>query len=253
MHKSIRKINFNRLMAPGPRSTLNPYRIPFGTSAFKTSRNFHNKLLKQLVFCVVLVLLVIMIKNINTPFTNRAEELIETSINQEFDIRNSFGTIIKYAQEIPKIPDRVVSVFQTNENNILEMNLIAPVYGEIVSNFGESYDPILNQNTFRRGIDILILDNETVKSIADGEIIEVGEGSALGKYIKVKHANELISIYGNFTAITVLKGQKVQQGQTIGEMHKKTKGEDSFLYFELWKQGEVVDPVGYIRFDKRIL
>ena len=228
-------------------------RIPLGTNPYKKSKNYYNKLLKQLALCIVLVLLVLMIKNINTSFTNRAEELIETSLNQEFDIRNSFGKIIKYAQEIPKMPDRVVNVFQSNENSPLDIDLIPPVHGEIVSNFGENYDAVLNLNTFQRGIDILIIESETIKSIADGEIIEVGEGSASGRYIKVQHNDELFSIYGNFSAVTVLKGQKVKQGQPIGEIHTSNEGGSSFLHFELWKQGEVVDPVEYIKFDKRIL
>lgn len=255
MNKSIRKINLDRLKIRRPSTTVNPYSVHNPKVYQNKSKDFYNKTLRQVALCIVLVLLVILIKNINTPLTDKTEELIKSSLVREFDVKKSFDKVIRYVKEIPSIPDKVVNVFQTNEEpDQTSVKMIPPINGEIVSDFGENVDPILNQKTFQRGIDILVSENQIIKSIGEGEVVEIGLGNSLGKYIKIKHDEEFFSIYGNCSAITVSQGQKVKQGQPIAEIHTTSGSSTSNLFhFELWVEGNVVDPTSYIQFEKRIL
>ena len=257
MNKSFGKIHINRLKSRKSPIHTSPYN-QYGPSNFENSygrkKDFYKKTLRQLAFCIVIVLLVILIKTINTPITNKTEEWIDTSLKQEFDLKNSMGKVIKYAREIPELPKRIVSVFQPiNEINDSSMNFVPPVNGKIVSYFGESIDPILNQKTFQRGIDILITESQTIKSIADGEVVEIGQGGSLGSYIKIKHSDELFSIYSNCSIITVEQSQKVSKGQSIAEYNISADKSNPYFHFELWVDGNVVDPLKHIQFDKRIL
>ncbi|QXM05765.1 M23 family metallopeptidase [Crassaminicella indica] len=214
--------------------------------------SFYKKFLKQIVLCILIVLLVILMKNIHSPITNKTTEMIKISLTKEMDIKKSIRGVIKYAKEIPKMPEKVVNVFSDfSGKKDLQMEFAVPVKGDIISDYGEKVDPISNIKTFQRGVDILIDKDKNIKAIADGEIIEIGEGKSLGKYVKVKHSHNIISLYADCSDIQVKKGQKVKKGEIIAKIYRHNT--NAYLHFELWVDGKVVDPEKYIPFDRKIL
>ena len=69
----------------------------------------------------------------------------------------------------------------------------------------------------------------------------------LGKIILIKHKDSIISIYGRISEIKVVKGERVQAGQVIGNVEKSFINEDgrkkqNYLHFELRKGTESLDP-----------
>ncbi len=255
MKKSLRKTNFNRLKIRKPLihkdsyRPKSPYRLPKNRG-----KEFYKKTLRQVGLCVVVVLLVILIKNINTPITNKTQDLLKTSLSQEFNFKTSFKKVLNYAKETPNVADKVISVFTNQESTKkISMSMTPPVNGEIVSFFGEKEDPILNQKTFQRGLDISVSENQKVKSIAKGEVVEVGQGNSLGKYIKIKHNEDFFAIYGNCKEIDVQIGEIVTLGQPVAKVYSTIDGNNKPFHFELWVEGNVVDPIEYIQFDKKAL
>lgn len=241
MNKSYRKINFKR-------QKKNPHLMS------DRKGNFYKKILKQIALSIIIVLLVILIKNINSPITNKAAEVMKTSLEEKTDIKKSLKQVIRYAKEIPQMPNKVVSVFNNFSGDKNEgMDFITPLDGEIISNYGESIDPILKTKTFQRGIDILASKNRDIVAVASGKVVEIGESKSLGKYVKIEHDNGIFSFYGNCSEITVNKDYQVKQGEKIGAIGKDSENQTAYLHFELWIDGKVVDPMGYINFDKKIL
>lgn len=214
---------------------------------------FYKKFLKQCIICMLIAILGIGIKNIHLPIANRTTEMIKISLTKEMNVKKSFKEVATYVKKIPKMPEKAVSVFNTiSGKKNLEMRFIAPIYGEIISNYGEQIDPLSNKKTFQRGVDLSIKQDENINAIADGEIIEIGEGK-LGKTIKVRHSKDIFSLYGNCSEIKVKKGQKVKRGESIANIHKSSEKSYAYLHFELWMNGRVVDPTQYISFGKKIL
>lgn len=245
MNKSYRKINLNRqkILNRSKRQNYN-----------NRANQFYKRTLKQIVLCIFIVLLVIFMKNINASITNKTTEAIKISLTKEINFKKSIKQIMAYGKEIPQISNKVTNVFNafSKEKNS-SIKFIVPLEGEIISNYGESTDPILNIKTFQRGVDILVNKDKSIVSVADGEIIQTGEGKSLGKYIKVKHTNNMVSFYANCSDIKVKKGQMVKQGEEIAIIHKPNESENTYLHFELWMEGKVVDPTRYIPFDRKIL
>ncbi|QEK12298.1 M23 family metallopeptidase [Crassaminicella thermophila] len=245
MNKLYRKINSNRQKISNhvKRKNYN-----------NRGSQFYKRTLKQIVLCILIVLLVIFIKNINSPITNKTKDVIKISLTKEINLKKSIKQIMVYVKEIPKMHNKVTNVFNafSKETNS-SIKFIVPLKGEIISNYGESRDPILNIKTFQRGVDILVNKDESIVSVADGEIIQIGEGKSLGKYIKVKHKNNMVSFYANCSHVKVKKGQIVKKGEEIATIYKPNKNENTYLHFELWKEGKVVDPTKYIPFDRKIL
>ena len=70
----------------------------------------------------------------------------------------------------------------------------------------------------------------------------------LGKIILIKHKDAIISIYGRINEIKVVKGERVEAGQVIGNVEKSFINEDgtekkqNYLHFELRKGTESLDP-----------
>ncbi|WP_129596875.1 M23 family metallopeptidase [Anaerophilus nitritogenes] len=217
-------------------------------------KNFYSRILKKIILSIIIVLLIICIKNMNTPLTNKVTDIIKTSLNHEINIKNAAKKVVIYTKKIPKVPDKVVSVFDNlskSENS--KYNFVVPVKGNIISNYGENIEPVLNTKTFQRGVDVAVKEKEDIVCIGDGEVVEVKEGESLGKYIKIKHNTNIFSLYGNCSEVYAKKGEKIQKGQIIGIIHKPKEVENTYLHFELWVDGKVVDPTTYIPFDKKML
>ncbi|MFZ5969540.1 MAG: peptidoglycan DD-metalloendopeptidase family protein [Bacillota bacterium] len=241
------------IKAPKIRPYASNMRYSYGNRV-PTGTNFYRKLLKQILICIVIVLMVILIKSISTPFTNKTVDLMKESLNHQTDIKNTSKNIIKYAKELPQIPNKVASVFNTmGTEKISDIRFVTPIQGEIISSFGEKTDSVFNNNGFQRGVDILIDESKDVLSASEGVVAEIGEGKNLGKFIKIKHNEELYTFYSKCSLITAEKGQQVKAGEKIAEMHKESNENNSFLHFEVWLNDKVVDPAKYIPFGKSIL
>lgn len=113
---------------------------------------------------------------------------------------------------------------------------------------------ILYENTYMQnsGIDYTADKTFDITSILDGMIINVGEDELLGKYVEIRHSNDMISMYQSLSEITVKKDDTVKQGHIIGKSGKNninTKLENQ-LHFELSYKGQYVNPEEY--FNKKV-
>ena len=107
---------------------------------------------------------------------------------------------------------------------------------------------IFYENTYiqNSGIDYKLKETFDIMSILDGTVIEVTDNEILGKTIKIKHENDLISIYQSLSEVNVKKDDIVSRGQIIGKSGTcKLYSNDYNLHFELYYQGKTVDPEKY--------
>ena len=78
----------------------------------------------------------------------------------------------------------------------------------------------------------------------DGTVIEVEDTELLGKSVKIRHDNELISVYQSLKDVTVKKDDTITQGQKIGTSGTSILNQelDNHLHFEMYLQGRIIDP-----------
>ena len=109
-------------------------------------------------------------------------------------------------------------------------------------------------NTYMQnsGVDYGLDDIFDVVSILDGIVMEVTDDDIMGKTVKIKHSNDLISVYQSLGDVFVKVNDEIVQGTVIG-----TSGESNVspelsrhLHFELYYKGSVVNPENY--YDKKI-
>ena len=173
------------------------------------------------------------------------DEIIEDSIFEETDqIDFQYGDPIKIDQ--PKVIRERYSKKSIRKSKKLsalkEKNLKSwdwPTDGKVISSFNKTAD--------KKGIEILGMEGQEIRSVAKGKVIYVGEDLAgYGKLTIIKHENKVLSVYGNQQAILVTEGQTVQAGQTIGTMGSSESDEVKLL-FEIRKEGESINPIRFLK------
>lgn len=97
------------------------------------------------------------------------------------------------------------------------------------------------------GIDILVSDNEQVRSISDGEVVRVIRLPNQRHALLIKH-DTYIAVYGNIGMVeyTFNTGQKIAKGEVLGKV-KVDENQQHILHFEIWKGAENLDPEDYLR------
>lgn len=97
------------------------------------------------------------------------------------------------------------------------------------------------------GVDFASGSEFDVVSILDGTVMEVTDDEVMGKTIKIKHNNDLISVYQSMGNINFKKDDTITQGTIIGKSGENNISTDlgNHLHFELYYQGKVVNPEDY--------
>ena len=88
-----------------------------------------------------------------------------------------------------------------------------------------------------------------VSSTLAGTVIAAEWNDEDGYIIEIQHDNNLISIYKHNAKLLKRKGDKVSAGTPValvGNTGKNTTG--SHLHFELWHNGDPINPQTYIKF-----
>ncbi|MEY2963479.1 MAG: hypothetical protein RL754_740 [Bacteroidota bacterium] len=119
--------------------------------------------------------------------------------------------------------------------------LVAPINGIVTSAFDK------NSNHF--AVDLAAAKNSAIKAVYEGTVIFSDWSSETGHIIIVQHENNLISAYKHNSALLKKPGDFVKSGEAIaiiGNSGENTTG--PHLHFELWYEGEPIDPEDYIRF-----
>lgn len=98
----------------------------------------------------------------------------------------------------------------------------------------------------RQGIDIGGQRGAPVRAAADGMVVYSGNGLiGYGELIIVKHSDVYLSAYGHNQKRLVKEGDRVKAGQKIATMG--SSGTDRVeLHFEVRKQGQPIDPSGFL-------
>lgn len=125
--------------------------------------------------------------------------------------------------------------------SIRDLHFISPVDGYVTAEF--------DVRTEHYGIDLGAKDNAPVKSVLEGTVIQSDWTIKTGYVIAVQHTDDLISFYKHNSKLLKKAGDRVNAGEVvaiIGNSGELTTG--PHLHFELWAEGEPVDPRLYINF-----
>lgn len=162
--------------------------------------------------------------------SNTVDEVVEEDTSSEVPVVNTDPQIIRpYVNEAVKV---VKNYYDYQADS-------ASQEGSILY-YGDTY----MQNS---GVDYSMDSEFDVVSILDGTVMEVVDDEIMGKTIKIKHSNDLISVYQSMGSVEFKVNDTVTQGTIIGKSGENNVSKDlgNHLHFELYYQGNVVNPENY--------
>ena len=117
--------------------------------------------------------------------------------------------------------------------------------GRISSRFGRRNISVRG-NTFHVGVDIAAPSGTSVRSTQGGVVSRAGWVGSYGYAVYVDHPNGTQSRYAHLRRVAVYRGQRVQQGEVLGEVGSTGASTGPHLHFELRFNGYAADPLGYL-------
>jgi murein DD-endopeptidase MepM/ murein hydrolase activator NlpD len=121
-----------------------------------------------------------------------------------------------------------------------------PVRGVITSPYGERERPGSGDVEFHTGVDIATGPGNFIRATADGIVSFSGWNGGSGNLVVLEHGFGFSTLYCHNKENAVKVGQKIKRGDVIGYVGATGNATGPHLHYEIWKDGNPVNPNNYI-------
>ncbi|MEH7827309.1 peptidoglycan DD-metalloendopeptidase family protein [Gemmobacter denitrificans] len=135
----------------------------------------------------------------------------------------------------PAAPAKPVADLGATRSAASSAKLAMPVSGQIIRGYAKGKN---------EGIDIGAGAGTSVAAAGDGTVAAITKNTDGVPILVIRHADNLLTVYGGIDAVSVAKGATVKRGQPIAKVRA---GSPSFLHFEVRKGFDSVDPLKYLQ------
>ncbi|MDK8511720.1 M23 family metallopeptidase [Corynebacterium bovis] len=119
--------------------------------------------------------------------------------------------------------------------------IIKPAKGAFTSGFE------IRWGTMHKGVDIANSTGTPILAVEDGEVIDAGPASGFGQWVRIRHDDGTVTVYGHMETIDVSVGQHVTAGQKIAGMGSRGFSTGTHLHFEVHPNGgDAIDPLPWL-------
>lgn len=119
---------------------------------------------------------------------------------------------------------------------------VKPAEGSFTSGYA------MRWGTMHKGIDIANGIGTPIAAAQSGTVIDAGPASGFGNWVRIKHSDGTVTVYGHMSTINVTVGQQVQAGQKIAGIGNEGFSTGPHVHFEVYPtEGQAVDPVPWLR------
>ena len=165
------------------------------------------------------------------------------SLDAILDVNDVASSVITPGQ-ILLIPGAGLS--ENVRNRVLGQLFIAPARGGLSSPYGYRNDPFTGLRKFHNGIDIANGPGTPVLASMSGSVASVGYNGNYGRYVIMRHPDGFQTLYAHLARTHVSQGDRVRQGQQLGEMGNTGYSTGNHLHFSIFLNGTHVDPQEYL-------
>ncbi|CAM2926259.1 M23 family metallopeptidase [Skermania piniformis] len=113
---------------------------------------------------------------------------------------------------------------------------VVPARGTFTSAFGPRW------GTYHQGIDIANAIGTPIYAVAAGTVIDAGPASGFGLWVRIRHDDGTITVYGHMYDFFVSVGERVPAGMQIARIGNRGDSSGPHLHFEVIVDGQHVDP-----------
>ena len=118
---------------------------------------------------------------------------------------------------------------------------VMPTKGIFTSNFGYRW------GVLHAGIDLANSIGTPIYAVSDGVVIDSGPTAGYGMWVKLRHADGTVTLYGHVNTTLVSVGEQVMAGDQIATIGNRGNSTGPHLHFEVLLGGtERIDPVPWL-------
>lgn len=132
---------------------------------------------------------------------------------------------------------------------------VAPVPGELSSEFGLRSDPVRRKRRRRKrhkmhkGLDFIAQRGSHVHAAGPGIVVKAQVAGGYGRLVIIDHGGGLQTRYAHLQRFKVRKGQTVDAGRVVGDVGSSGRVTGPHLHFEVRLDGVAVPPADHVQFD----
>lgn len=141
----------------------------------------------------------------------------------------------RLAERVQTAADAQTSVQATGPGGGVQM-----LAGRITSGFG------LRGNARHNGLDIAAPIGTPIRVPLDGTVINSGPASGFGLWVRVRHSDGTITLYGHINRTLVKVGQRVSAGAAIAQVGNRGQSSGPHLHFEVITPGGSINPTPWL-------
>jgi len=149
----------------------------------------------------------------------------------------------KDSQRIAKESKRKIKARKQYSETQPRVDFIWPVNGRISSIFGLRRFFNEQERRAHSGLDIAAAEGTPIKAVADGTVIDTGDFFFSGNMIYIDHGQGIVSLYAHLSKISVKPGDKIKQGQIIGNVGQTGRVTGPHLHFAIYANQTLIDPI----------
>jgi murein DD-endopeptidase MepM/ murein hydrolase activator NlpD len=109
---------------------------------------------------------------------------------------------------------------------------IKPVAGQFTSGFGARW------GTTHYGIDIAAPTGTPIRAVTAATVIEAGPATGFGLWMRLRHHDGTVTVYGHMNTIDRPTGTRVVAGEQIATVGARGQATGPHLHFEVWPHGQ---------------
>ena len=248
----------------------------------KKKEEILKKNLIQTIICIIALAAFVLINNINVPFTSNISKKINSILSYNIDFKSVYKDVETFARdsgiftsgksedsdEPEEMEEIVLQVHEEKEDDNSEeefrdgfprntcedeidinRDVIAPVKGNVGSEFGMRNHPIYGREIFHYGIDIEAEEGTPIMAAMGGKVEKTARNDGYGNYIIINHEEELFTLYAHCSEIIAEEGQEIKIGESIAKVGNTGNTSGTHLHFEIWKDKKALNPLYYITID----
>lgn len=118
---------------------------------------------------------------------------------------------------------------------------VMPTKGVFTSGFGYRWGAL------HAGIDLAGPIGTPIYAVSDGVVVDAGPTAGFGAWVKIRHSDGSVSLYGHVNTWTVQIGQRVFAGDQIATIGNRGNSTGPHLHFSILQNGtNYIDPVPWL-------
>ncbi|MDR0454243.1 MAG: peptidoglycan DD-metalloendopeptidase family protein [Deferribacteraceae bacterium] len=129
----------------------------------------------------------------------------------------------------------------------LKGKLPLPMQGKIIERFGKKTIEGTKLTVMHKGVKITPTNSGAVICVADGTVVYADNINGLENVLIIRHDQDYYTVYANLDEFYVQNTDKVEKGFGLGRIIVDFKGNPSYLYFEIRRHEDAVDPAEWFQ------